>query len=99
MTDVYSFPDPTPDNIADFSNRRAQAQAQLALDDSPDDAARAIDLGKATGIPAPVVHSDLERVDSDYKAKLTSGIINNNQFIRDYINAHPLAAAVSNGAP
>src|SRR5690242_1697529 len=94
MTDIYAFPD--PGDPVEFARRRALVQAQAGLEDSPDDAARAYDLGNATGTPPSIVHSDMERIDAQYKAKLTSGIVGNNQYIQDYVNSHPLAASISN---
>src|SRR6266568_6480295 len=73
----------------------AQARALGAADQNPDEAARALDLSKASGVPAPVISNDVEGFERDHKAALTAGFLRGNQHLRDYVNSHPLAAAVS----
>jgi len=96
------YPDITPEDEAggiDWimrQRRSAQAGALTSLDANPDDATRAMDLGDSTGTPPAVVYGDLENFEKQHKAALTSELLNNNLYLRDYVNSHPLAAKVSN---
>lgn len=81
-----------------FGAPRQEAQTSVVgnIDESPDNAARAIDLSDATGVPPTVVHGDLENFERNHKAALAADIVKNNTFISDYVNSHPMAAKLSN---
>lgn len=74
----------------------ATIQSATSADQKPNDAARAIELSKDTGVPATVIHQDLPDFESKLKGSIGSHIIRANPIIQDYIHHHPLAAAVSN---
>lgn len=84
------------DNIVDGMFNTAPRAAMSAVDDNPDDAARAIKLGQATGAPATSILSDLPGADKDFRAGLTDQLVRGNPQLDSYINSHPLAASVSN---
>jgi len=67
------------------------------LEDPPEDAARAIDLGNKTGANPVAIHADIESFENNVKAATTAQLIRGNRHISDYINSHPLAGIVSNG--
>ena len=75
---------------------QTKSLVQFGLDENPDDAARAVDLSNATGVPASVVNGNLEQFDKSYQASLARGLVMNNPQLRSYVQSHPLAAAVSN---
>ncbi len=85
--------------LAGINNTRQNAQATAvgAIDDDPDQAARAIELEKATGVNSSAIYGDVEGFEAQHKAALAGEIVKNNPHIADYINSHPLAASVSNG--
>lgn len=93
------FPNPSdaegPAGWIVSQQRAAQGTALQGLDATPDDGARAIELSKATGADPAVVYGDLDRFEQQHKASLTSQLLSNNQFLRDYANSHPLAGVVS----
>lgn len=66
------------------------------IDDNPDDAARAIQLGDATGVPASSVALDLNGFEAQHKAELAGRIVRGNPQLAAYVQSHPLAASVSN---
>ena len=78
----------------DLLNTRAQLFH--GLDQNPDEAARATDLEQSTGVPAPVIASDQEGFERNYKAALAERLVMGNPQLRAYIHSHPMAAAVSN---
>lgn len=85
-------------NVADYMDDygiAARSQAVGTIDDSPDDAARSLELEKATGTPASVVHADLPAFEQRHKALLAGGIVGQNPYLQDYINSHPLAGPLS----
>lgn len=99
MTDLSGVdpnPNPDPGNYIIGQRRAAQGAAIGALDANPDDAARALLLSESTGAHPALIDADLEGFEKQYKARLTSEILNNNPYLRDYVNSHPLAAKVSN---
>jgi Large polyvalent protein associated domain 22 len=75
--------------------QRARLTAATALDDDPDDAARAQQLSLDTGVPASVIHGDLEGFERTYKGSLNKTLIDNNPHLQEYVNSHPMAAKVS----
>lgn len=74
----------------------APTLATTSLDKNPDDGVRALEISKATGIPAPAVLDDLDGYDSQLKAGLTSRIVSDNDVIAEYLRENPLADVVSN---
>lgn len=80
-----------------FGGVQDQARINLvaAQDDEPDQAARAMELEKATGVPATAIYGDLEGFERQNRAALGSGIVSDNEYIADYLNSHPMAARVS----
>ena len=102
MADPLSEAEPNPLEIeqspVDWMVRQQQMASQAAirgLDGSPDEAARAIELGKATGANPALIYGDLENYEQQHKVMLTHSLIMNNQFLRDYANSDPMAAKVS----
>lgn len=77
------------------SAMRARVQATTSIADSADDAARAVQVEQETGIPSGALLDNPE-LELDHRAALTANIVDNNPYLQDYINAHPLAAKVSN---
>src|SRR5258708_27743881 len=80
-----------------YQNQELSAQRAnyISQDDSPDDAAEAVDLGNDTGVPAAAISDNLEDFKRQHKLALAKGIINDNEYIASYLNSHPLAASVS----
>lgn len=91
MSDAYS------QIIQDVHNDRRLAAGAVVgnIDNSPDDAQRALELSHATGVPAPVINGDLETFERNNKAQMAGDIVRSNNYIADYINSHPLAAQLS----
>jgi hypothetical protein len=92
-------PELDPASGADFiqANRRAAVtQAVTSLDSDPEAAARSMELSQATGVPAPVINSNLEGFEQQHKASLTTQLLNNNDYLRTFINSDPMVAKVFN---
>ena len=66
------------------------ASAGTNLNGSPDDAARAFELGSASGAPAQAISPDVKAFETIHRQQLGQQIINENSDIADFINAHPL---------
>lgn len=95
MADDFDY-DLDPADLILNEQRRSHARTLSALDDNPDDAARAEQISRVSGQNPALVHSDLEAKEKQLKADLTTHLLNNNQYLRSYIDAHPLANKVSN---
>lgn len=79
-----------------LGDQRAAAQDTFAAFDSePADAARAVELGTATGVPAPVVHANLEQFEKQTKSAMTAQLLNSSAYLSNYINSDPMAAKIS----
>lgn len=74
----------------------ARSQAVSNVDVNPDDAARAYELEKVTGVPSSIISGDLDSFESQHKALLAGDIVGGNPYIGEYVNSHPLAAQISN---
>lgn len=77
-----------------FGGEAAQARV-IANQLDPEKAQRAVELGEATGIEAEVVSQNLDEFDQYHKASLGAQIVRNNPALKQYIDKHPMAAAVS----
>lgn len=84
------------ESIVRGQRQQAGIRAVSSLDDDPEEASRAIELGQATGIPSSAIHGDVEGFERRHKAMLAQQILNDNPYLQEYINSHPLAAKVSN---
>lgn len=84
--------------LGTFGGQRQAAQSDAigSLDDDPQTAARAVELGQAWGVSPRVVYGDLTSFERNQKAALTSQIISSNQHIADYLGSNAMAAKVSN---
>lgn len=78
--------------------QRAASAAFSAFDDNPDDAARAVQIGRATGAPPIVVASNLEAFDREHRTQLTTQLLRDNRYLQSYLNDDPMAAKLSNGS-
>lgn len=80
-----------------FGQNKEQAKLQTitSLDVNPDDAARAMTLGRDSGVPPSVVLNDLPEFEKQHKGALTSQLLDMSPKLNDYINSHPMAAKVS----
>lgn len=76
--------------------QNAVHSAITSLDDDPEKAARAMELGEATGDHPSLIYGDLENYEQQHKAGLAAKLIMGNEHLRDYINQNPMAAKVSN---
>src|SRR6516162_4696322 len=89
MTDVdYAGPEgPTPgEDPIDFVQRRASTNFRLAMDEDPEEAARAHEISKVTGTPASIVNTDVEHYENEGRARLSNGLILKNKYLQQYLN-------------
>lgn len=77
------------------NTQAAQTSAVAVMDSDPEQAARSVELGDATGVPPTAIYGDVEGFEAQHKAQLGSSIIGGNQHIADYLNSHPMAPRVS----
>lgn len=83
---------------ATFGTNRRRAAGQAAgasLENDPEQATKALQLGQATGVPPEVIHGDVDYFDSSLKSRLSSNIIEGNTALQRYVNRNPLAAQLS----
>ena len=69
--------------------RRRQLNKGAINDFDPDQAARAMELEKATGVPSTAIYGDVDGVEAQHTAALAGDIVRNNPHIADYVNSHP----------
>ncbi len=85
----------SPSYLEDAQRRQASASIVSAADDDPEKAARAIELGDATGTNPVLVHGDLDNFEAQQKIAVNAKLVGDNQFLQGYLNSHPMAASVS----
>lgn len=88
------FPD-LLDQANNIEANAAKVSIFNAAEEDPDQAARAVTLEQDTGVPAPIIHGDQDNFERQYKAQLSAGLIQRNRHLAEYVNSHPMAAAVS----
>lgn len=83
-----------PDFI-ESSRRRTVGTAIDSLPDDPQVAARAYELGRATGEKPALVYTDVEGFEANHKVALTSSILTSNAWLREYVEADQMRAKLS----
>lgn len=86
------------DIVTDISrqNNAATVRTIGGFDTTPDNAKRAIDLGKSTGQNPNVILGDIDNVDESHKRRLAGALVSGNSHLADYINSNPIHSALSN---
>lgn len=72
-----------------------RAAAVAAVGENPDKAAEAVNLGASTGVPAPVIHQDLDGFKAKVNAQTAGYIAQNNPKIGQYLISDDMKAKVS----
>lgn len=85
------------DLIDNFFNSRntARTSVNAGIDGNADEAAHQQSVSQASGFSPSVVASDPE-FDRNFRSRMAGSIVDNNQYIQNYINRNPLAATISN---
>lgn len=80
------------DAVALFSQRRQRTQSEVntGLEGNPDDAARAVELSESTGVPAPVIHADVEGFERNHKVNLVTQMLNGDKHLREFAGSDPM---------
>jgi hypothetical protein len=81
-----------------FEWQRRQARNNVAgvtPEDSPDDAARALELGSATGVPPETIYPDVKSFEFQHKALLNSDLVASNRFLQNYFLNNAMSAKLS----
>src|SRR6266403_2773068 len=76
--------------------RASRMYALGSLADDPEKAARAVELGDATGDKPALIYGNLENYEEQHKAVLTASLLNSNKYLREYVDADPMHAKISN---
>lgn len=88
-----------PDDPSDMilrDQRQTMSTAMSSLDDDPQKAARSFELGEATGDHPAVIYGNLENYENQHKAALTAQLLNSSKYLRQYVDADPMHAKLSN---
>lgn len=94
-TDVDYGPD-DPSDLILRDQRQTMSTAMASLEDDPQKVARSFELGEATGDHPAVIYSNLENYENQHKAALTAQLLNSSKFLRQYVDADPMHAKLSN---
>ncbi len=93
-TDVDTSLDPSSFILRE--QRSSMAHAMSSLADDPEKAARSIELGDATGDNPTLIYPNLENYEEQHKAALTASLLTSNKYLRQYVDADPMHAKISN---
>ncbi len=85
-----------PSNLILSSRRATMGEAITSLADDPEKAARAVELGKATGEYPSLIYANLDNYEEQHKAALTSQLLSSSNYLRQYVDANPMHAKISN---
>lgn len=96
MSDTDTDPSIDPSDFVLRDQRRTNAVAISSMDAEPDKAARAMELGDATGDHPELIYANLENYEAQHKATLTSALLNSNKYLRQYVDADSMNAKLSN---
>jgi hypothetical protein len=73
-----------------------QAGQELAVDKSPDEAARAFELSAVSGAPADQIAPNIDEFEAQHKQFLGQQLLNKNPSLTSFVNAHPLHGQLIN---
>src|SRR6266404_9098954 len=96
MTDTDVDPGLDPSNFILREQRSSMAHAMSSLADDPEKAARSVELGDATGDNPTLIYPNLENYEEQHKAALTASLLTSNKYLRQYVDADPMHAKISN---
>ena len=84
--------------VQGIAGRQQQALPSVVgnIDEDPDNAQRAYDLSKVTGVPSTAIYGDLDEFERQHKAMLASDIVANNPHLSDFIQRDPMHAKIAN---
>src|SRR6266446_4149457 len=85
-----------PSNFILREQRSSMVHAMSSLADDPEKAARSIELGDATGDNPTLIYPNLENYEEQHKAALTASLLTSNKYLRQYVDADPMHAKISN---
>lgn len=83
-------------DVKDWMQKSGAAIAGVNANANPDEAARAAQLGAATGIPSNVIHLDPKAFEAQLRQRVTQGIVGGNESLAHYAGSDPMASIVSN---
>src|SRR5258706_15335287 len=96
MSDTDVDPGLDPSSFILREQRSSMAHAMSSLADDPEKATRAIELGNATGDNPTLIYPNLENYEEQHKAALTASLLTSNKYLRQYVDADPMHAKISN---
>ena len=73
----------------------AKMQVAAGIDGNPDEAARNVQLEKATGVPSPVIAADPQQFEKMAQIQAATRLVSQNPQLMQYVHSHPMAAGVS----
>lgn len=94
-TDVDYGPDDPSDMIL-RDQRATTSNVMTSLSDDPEKVSRAFELSEATGDKPALIYGNLENYETQHKAALTSQLLNSSRYLRQYADADPMHAKISN---
>lgn len=78
------------------ARQQARADAATTIDENPDEAARAVKLGRMFGVEPTLIHGDLDAFENERKGGIASALVESDPRLVTYLNSNPMAARVSN---
>src|SRR5258706_14694245 len=96
MSDTDVDPGLDPSSFILREQRSSMAHAISSLADDPEKAARSVELGDATGDNPTLIYSNLENYEEQHKPALTANLLKSNKYLRQYVDADPMHAKISN---
>lgn len=80
-----------------FGNANSSLPAVVGdIDANPDQAARAMELGKLTGAPASAIFGDLEEFERQTKSQVAASIVHGNFKLQDFVASDPMVPRIAN---
>lgn len=92
------MPDDVMDNVVSWARanrRKVTSDVMDGVDGDPDEAARAIKLGRTTGDPAAIINMDVEDYATQVRKRAASEIVSRNDVLRNWVEGNPMAARVA----
>src|SRR5258707_7457892 len=79
------------------SNRTNASLAVTSdIDANPDQAARAMELSRSSGVDGSIIYNDLDEFERNYKAQMAGAIVRNNPHLTEFVRSNPMVPKLVN---
>lgn len=93
------MPETTAEDIVKlYSSNRTNASLAVTsgIDANPQQAARAMELSRSSGVDGSIIYDDMDEFERNYKAQMAGAIVRNNPQLTEFVRSNPMVPKLIN---